>query len=178
MENSNSKSNNIRLKRLILTALFIALTYVFTAFVNIKLPVGNGGLIHLGNIPLFIGAILLGKKSGAVIGGVGMGLFDLFSGWVSWAPFTLVIVGLMGFTTGVITYKKNSYPRYIIAFAAAILIKIVGYYIAEGIIYSNWIAPAASILGNVIQVGVASILVLAIIKPLKKAFNKTGMADV
>ena len=33
----------------------VALTYVFTAFVNVRLPIAaNGGLIHLGNVPLFI----------------------------------------------------------------------------------------------------------------------------
>ena len=60
---------------LTITALFIALTYVFTAFVNVRLPItANGGLIHLGNVPLFICAILFGKKSGALAGGIGMGL--------------------------------------------------------------------------------------------------------
>ena len=40
-------------KELVLDAMFIALTYVFTAFVNVRLPIAaNGGLIHLGNVPL------------------------------------------------------------------------------------------------------------------------------
>lgn len=51
-------------KELVLDAMFIALTYVFTAFVNVRLPIAaNGGLIHLGNVPLFICAILLGKRT-------------------------------------------------------------------------------------------------------------------
>ena len=84
---------------LTITAVFVALTYIFTAFINVKLPIAaNGGLIHLGNVPLFIGAILFGKKTGAIAGGIGMGLFDLLSGWTLWAPFTLIIVGIMGFT--------------------------------------------------------------------------------
>lgn len=59
---------------LTITALFIALTYLFTAFINVRLPIGaNGGLIHLGNVPLFLCAIIFGKKSGAIAGGVGMG---------------------------------------------------------------------------------------------------------
>ena len=63
---------------LTITAVFVALTYIFTAFINVKLPIAaNGGLIHLGNVPLFIGAILFGKKTGAIAGGIGMGLFDL-----------------------------------------------------------------------------------------------------
>ena len=68
---------------LTITAAFVALTYIFTAFINVKLPIAaNGGLIHLGNVPLFIGAILFGKKTGAIAGGIGMGLFDLLSGCI------------------------------------------------------------------------------------------------
>ena len=72
-------------KELVLDAMFIALTYVFTAFVNVRLPIAaNGGLIHLGNVPLFICAILLGKRTGMLAGAFGMGLFDLLSGWTAW----------------------------------------------------------------------------------------------
>ena len=91
---------------LTVTALFIALTYLFTAFINVRLPIAaNGGLIHLGNVPLFIGAVIFGKKTGMLAGGIGMGLFDLLSGWTLWAPFTLVIVGLMGYVVGRMTEK-------------------------------------------------------------------------
>ena len=108
-QTADSKSlSNIRF--ITITALFIALTYVFTAFINIRLPItANGGLIHLGNVPLFICAIIFGKKSGAIAGGVGMGLFDLLSGWTAWAPFTLIIVGLMGYAVGAITEKHHGF---------------------------------------------------------------------
>ena len=78
----NTTSN---VKFITFTALFIALTYVFTAFINIRLPIAAaGGLVHLGNVPLFICAIIFGKKSGAIAGGVGMALFDLLSGWTAY----------------------------------------------------------------------------------------------
>lgn len=154
----------------VITAIGVALTYVFTAFVNIRLPIGgNGGLIHLGNVPLFIFAILFGKKTGAIAGGIGMGLFDLLSGWTLWAPFTLVIVGLMGFTVGAVTEKKQAYGWNAAAMLAAVVIKIAGYYIAEGLIYGNWVTPVLSIPGNLIQVGTAMAIVLAVIVPLKRA---------
>ena len=160
---------------LTVTAIFVALTYIFTAFINVRLPIAaNGGLIHLGNVPLFIGAIIFGKKTGAIAGGVGMGLFDLLSGWTLWAPFTFVIVALMGFTVGKLTEdeKHQNFKWYVIAIAAACVIKVVGYYIAEGIIYGNWIAPFTSIPGNLVQIGVAAVVVLIVIEPLRKAANK------
>lgn len=165
------KKDNI--KFLVVTALAIALTYVFTAFVNIRLPiVANGGLIHLGNVPLFVFAIIFGKKTGAIAGGIGMGLFDLLSGWTAWAPFTFVIVGLMGYVVGTVTEKKREYRWTVVAMTIALIIKIVGYYIAEGIIYGNWIAPATSIPGNIVQVVTAMIIVMAVISPLRKAAGK------
>lgn len=90
-------TSSARIKSLAITAVCLVLVYVFTAVVNIRLPFApNGGLIHLGNVPLFVAAILFGKRTGMIAGGVGMALFDLFSGWTLWAPFTLVIVGCMG----------------------------------------------------------------------------------
>ena len=155
---------------LTITAAFVALTYIFTAFINVKLPIAaNGGLIHLGNVPLFIGAILFGKKTGAIAGGIGMGLFDLLSGWTLWAPFTLIIVGIMGFTVGKLTEdpRHQNMKWYVI--------KVVGYYIAEVIIYGNPLAPVSSIPGNLVQIGVAAVIVLVVITPLNLAARKTGL---
>ena len=156
-------------KELVLDAMFIALTYVFTAFVNVRLPIAaNGGLIHLGNVPLFICAILLGKRTGMLAGAFGMGLFDLLSGWTAWAPFTFVIVGAMGYAVGAITEGHHSLMRDAIAIAVACVIKVVGYYIAEVIIYHNVFAPVASIPGNLVQIGTAAVIVMICIKPLRK----------
>jgi uncharacterized membrane protein len=120
-----------------------------------------------------VAAIVFGWKTGMIAGGIGMALFDILSGfWATWAPFTLIIVGLMGFAVGKITEKKQSYVRNIIGMVVALIIKIVGYYIAEGIIYGNFVAPLKSIPGNILQVGVAAIIVLPISVRLKKAANK------
>lgn len=166
--------NNIRNKTydLVICALFIALTFVATWLINIRLPlVGSGGLIHLGNVPLFVAAMLFGKKTGALAGGIGMALFDLMSGWTAWAPFTLVIVGSMGFVVGLIAEKKpfkNAQVNNVLSVILALIIKVVGYYFAEVILYGNWVAPLGSIPGNVLQVGVAGIIVLAFIEYLRK----------
>ena len=67
-----------------------------------------------------------------------MGLFDLLSGWTAWAPFTLIIVGLMGYAVGAITEKHHGFGWNTLTIAVACVIKVAGYYIAEGIIYGNW----------------------------------------
>ena len=100
-----------------------------------------------------------------------MGLFDLLSPWAIWAPFTLVIVGLMGFVVGLISEKKKGFGWSVFAMLMALIIKIVGYYFAEVIIYGNWVTPFTSIPGNIIQVFVAAVIVMIVIEPLKKAKN-------
>ncbi|MGG3451983.1 ECF transporter S component [Domibacillus aminovorans] len=158
-------------KALVINALFIALTVVATMFINIKLPImGNGGLIHLGNVPLFIAALIYGKKTGAIAGAFGMGLFDLISGWAIWAPFTFIIVGTMGFLAGLISEKVPGKRIFVntLAVAVALIIKIVGYYFAEAILYGNWIQPIGSIPGNVLQVVIAGIIVVPLVGRLNK----------
>ncbi len=169
MQNTASRSTT---KELVITGLSIALVFVATCFINIRLPIGQGGLIHLGNVPLFLVAIIFGKKIGAAAGAVGMGLFDLMGGWTPWAPATFIIVGLMGYAVGWIAEHKNDMMGYILAIVAACAIKIVGYYIAEALIYGNWIQPVMSIPGNLIQIGVAAVVVLPIVGVLKKALQR------
>ena len=158
---------------LTIAALFIALTYVATAFVNIRIPfiAANGGLIHLGNIPLFVAAALYGRRTGALAGAFGMGIFDLACGWVAWAPFTFVICGLIGYVFGCVTYEKKGKLSCTIGVVLAGIIKIAGYYLAEGIIYGNWVAPLASVPGNVVQILVAGIIAVPLILCLKKVMR-------
>lgn len=170
-----TKAARSRTKDICISGIFIALTLVATMFINIRLPfMGNGGLIHLGNVPMFLAAIIYGRKTGALAGAFGMGMFDLISGWTAWAPFTFVIVGLMGYVTGAISEKDSKHPYLRNGFAmfVALLIKIGGYYIAEGIIFGNWIAPIGSIPGNIVQVVTAAIIVLPIADKLKQVASR------
>ena len=99
-----------------------------------------------------------------------MGLFDLLSGYALWAPFTFIIVGAMGFLAGLISEKVPGRRVLVntLAVAAALIIKIVGYYFAEVIIYGNWILPFGSIPGNVMQVVIAGIIVVPLMSRIKK----------
>ncbi|MGE7766942.1 ECF transporter S component [Peribacillus sp. NPDC096540] len=171
MNSTYLPTETTKTRALVINALFIALTLVATMFINIKLPImGNGGLIHLGNVPLFIAALVYGKKTGAIAGAFGMCFFDLISGWAAWAPFTFIIVGAMGFLAGLISEKVPGKRElvYTLAVAVALIIKIVGYYFVEVILYGNWIQPIGSIPGNVMQVVIAGIIVVPLAGRLKK----------
>lgn len=161
-------------KQITLDAMFVALTLVFTAFVNIKIPSfgGAGGLIHLGNVPLFVAAILYGRRTGTLAGAIGMGLFDVMSGWAAWAPCTVITCGLMGFVVGVICKNRKGLFIKAVAMFAALIIKIAGYFVFESFVFGSGMAAALkSVPGNVIQVGMAALIVLVIIEPLEKGLR-------
>jgi len=171
MDSSFTPRTTTKTKTIVINALFIAFTLAATMFINLRLPMmGNGGLIHLGNVPLFLAAFVYGKRTGAIAGAFGMGLFDLISGWTVWAPFTFIIVGAMGYVAGLISEKVpgKKVLVYSLAVAVALIIKIVGYFFTEVILYGNWIQPFGSIPGNVLQVVVAGIIVVPLAGRLKK----------
>ena len=107
------KKNKFTTRDLAETSLLIALVFIATRFINIRLPLAStGGLVHLGNTMLFIAAIVFGKRKGAIAGAFGMGLFDLLSEWAIWAPFTFVVRGVMGYIIGSIAAIPPSLPRH------------------------------------------------------------------
>ena len=172
------KKNKFTTRDLAETSLLIALVFIATRFINIRLPLAStGGLVHLGNTMLFIAAIVFGKRKGAIAGAFGMGLFDLLSEWAIWAPFTFVIVGIMGYVVGAMTEKHDQYGWKVAAIFAAFVIKIVGYYIAEIILYGNFVAPMTSVPGNVVQIAVAAVIVLIVIEPIEIAVKKIGITQ-
>lgn len=163
---------NFKVRDLVVTSLFIALVYVFTWIVKIQLPFSpNGGLIHLGNVPFFLSAIFFDKRVGMTAGALGMGLFDLTSGWILWSPMTVISALIMGYILNKMNYKKYTLKSLILSFVLVALVKVVVYYIGEIFILSSFAAPLASIPGNLIQIGVSSVIVLVILKPMEKVFN-------
>ena len=158
---------------LIVTAMLIALIFIATFFLNIKLPItANGGLVHLGTAMLFIASILFGPKKGAIAGAVGMALFDLISGWTLWAPFTFLTRGLQGYLVGKIAWSKgrngSSATFNIIAVIVSVPVMLAGYYICEGVLFTNWIIPTASIPGNIVQNVVGILVAIPVSIALKK----------
>ncbi|MEI4770974.1 ECF transporter S component [Psychrobacillus sp. FJAT-51614] len=172
MQKTTSYSN-ARTFDLIVTSMLIALVFVATLLLNIKLPIAaNGGLVHLGTTMLFIASILFGPKKGALAGAIGMGLFDLVSGWTLWAPFTIVARGLQGYLVGKIAWSLgrngNSIAFNLLATIISIPFMLGVYYVCERVIYGSWVIPLASIPGNIVQNVVGIIIAIPVCVVLKK----------
>ncbi|MFO7317031.1 MAG: ECF transporter S component [Bacilli bacterium] len=168
MQNSRTKTVD-----LVIQAMLIALVFISTVFLNIKLPIAsNGGLVHLGTAMLFIASILFGPKKGAIAGAVGMGLFDLVGGWLVWAPITIISRALQGYIVGKIAWSKGSQgeslPKNIFAMIVSVPVMIGVYYIGEAIMFSSLIIPLASIPGDLVQNAIGMMIAIPVCLVLKK----------
>ena len=173
MQTSSFTSTSKKTFDLILTSMLIALVFIATFFINIRLPIAaNGGLVHLGSAMLFIVSILFGPKKGALAGAFGMALFDLVSGWTLWAPFTFIARGLQGYIVGKIAWSNErngqSFSFNLLATISSIPFMLLGYYICERVLYGSWIIPFASIPGNLVQNFVGILIALPVCTFLRK----------
>ncbi|MDW0114287.1 ECF transporter S component [Sporosarcina saromensis] len=164
---------NARTFDLILSSMLIALVFVATLLLNIKLPISvNGGLVHLGTAMLFIVSILFGPKKGAIAGAVGMGLFDLVSGYAIWAPISFVARGIQGYLIGKIAWMNgrngNSFRFNLLATIASTPLMMAGYYLWEAVIFKSWVIPLTSIPGDLVQTVVGILIALPVCVLLKK----------
>jgi len=158
---------NNNLKKLILAALFAALSCVATMSIRIPTP-GTSGYIHPGDAIVILSGVILGPIWGFLAGGIGSALSDLIGGYFIYVPITFVIKGLVALAAGLLYQKvgKNQKSRYIAVIlggVADIILVAGGYFVCEFFIYGA--GAAASIPANIIQ-GVGGLVISCILYPI------------
>ena len=136
--------------------LLTALVAAVTLALRIPMP-ATEGYLNLGDAVIVAGALLFGPVAGALAGGVGSALADLYGGYSHWVPFTLLIKGCEGYAIGRLSHRiwcRRSGTRRL-AFAlpgtvVGLTIMVAGYFAVECQLYS--LGPAlASLPGNTAQ---------------------------
>lgn len=151
------------------TGLFAAMIALMTAYL-FHVPYGtHGGYIHFGDTLIYIAAAMLPRPYAIVAAALGGAIADLMTAPM-WAPATMIIKMLitLPFTSenGKILKKRNMAAPFI-----AMVVTVVGYYIAEGIMFGSFYAALASAWGNMIQ-GVGSAVFFFV---LASAFDKVHL---
>ncbi|MBF1139304.1 MAG: ECF transporter S component [[Eubacterium] sulci] len=173
----SEKSDNTLI--FVTTAMMTAMVMIATTF--FKIP-NAMGYIHLGDGFVLLAAIILPKKYACFAGGVGAGLADIYGGYAVWAPWTLVIKIVMVLIVQLFfnfLMKRASNGKHIakiagipfaelFAYVLAVLWTVSGYYVAQGFISGNWIAPVADVPGNVLQASVGAVITILVSVALGK----------
>ena len=186
MERREKTLKNIRVLDIVQIGLMAAIVFVATSIIHMKTFMG---VMHAGDSMVFLAAILLGKKKAAWASAIGMALFDLTHGYLTWAPFTFVIKGIMAYIAAVIAYRNDcngeSLVNNLIAFIVAGIWMIAAYYIGGTIILTflqpekqafvqSLIISLKDIPTNIIQV----IVGILIASPLIGALRKAGIKNM
>ena len=64
-------TGKITVSEITMCGVFAALTFLLTRYIQVQIIPAKGGLVHLGNVPMFFAAAFFGKRVGAICGGVG-----------------------------------------------------------------------------------------------------------
>ena len=158
-----------------LAASTTALVLVVTFFASINLPATSGQVFDAGDIVIFITAMTFGPIIGGIAGGIGSGFSDALHGYITFAPFTLVIKGLEGLVAGYLVGHLFQGREYVAWFLAS-LIMVGGYFISEaylmGFIYGSGPGLANAILEfpfNVLQVSLGGNIGIPVSRYLRKS---------
>lgn len=166
---------NAKLKSIVMTSLFAAITTLATMI--IKVPTfGTNGYVNVGDAAVLISAWLLGNPYGALAAGIGSGLADLLSGYPAYIPGTIIIKFAMAFFAAKI-YKtlKERLPKtivFIISSFVAEALMITGYFLYEATILGYGVAASASIISNAVQGITCLIIGNALIHALEPLFRR------
>ena len=160
-------TSTLKLKKLVMAALFAALACVATMSIRIPTP-GTGGYIHPGDAIVILSGVVLGPGYGLLAAGIGSALSDLIGGYFVYVPITFVIKGLVALVSGLIYQKmshsgKNRYLAVILGGITDIVFVAGGYFICEFFLYGS--GAAASIPANIIQ-GIGGLVISAVLYPV------------
>lgn len=161
-------------QKIVFTALLTALTCVTT--MAVKIPTPLGGYANLGDAIVLLSAALLSPVYAIFAAGVGSALADLFSGYVLYAPATLVIKALMALIfLGIakLFHGKKRILAETVGAALAAVWMVTGYYIFEGFLY-GFGASLINITANAMQGVIGALLGVILIHLVEKISPKTG----
>ncbi|MGM9684448.1 MAG: ECF transporter S component [Eubacteriales bacterium] len=145
---------NSKLKKVVLTALFAALAFCATYFLNF-FPTPTGGYVNLGDCFVLTAGFLLGPIYGGLAAGIGSMLADAIAGYAVYILPTFIIKFCMAVVAWAIFRflgKKYVLPVRIGAAIVGEIVMILGYYIVEATFLGyGFVGAAASIIPNVFQ---------------------------
>lgn len=158
-------------------AMLAALTCITTLILVIPIPFSMGGYINLGDCLVLLGGWLLGPIYGCAAAAIGSLLADVFTGYLAYAPATLIVKGLMAvfasllFQWGARIFRNHILPARFFSALISEVFMVIGYFFYESLLLGNGVAAAASMPWNLLQGGASMLLAV----PLGQRLTKTRL---
>lgn len=150
--------------KIVLAALFAALSFVFTYFIHIPLP--GTGYFNLGDTFILLSAILIDPYTGILVALSASILSDALSGFAVFIPFTIIAKTLEALIAGLMYKKLKGSMRYTGIIIGPLLMVIV--YAFSYLILFDVSLMLASVPFDLLQAGIAITLTFLFIKVLER----------
>jgi uncharacterized membrane protein len=142
----------MRARTVAITAVSIAIVALFVTIIRIPVP-ATGGYWHLGVLAETFVSVAFGPILGMIASGLGAAMADVFSGFASFAPLTLIAHGSTGLIVGWLGWRQN-WNAMLLAWLLGGFAQVAVYFIGEATVYGFGMAGAtAELPGNLVQVG-------------------------
>lgn len=137
----------------------VAVATLFT-----RIPVGIGYL-NFGEVFIYTGAFLFGGTVGGLAGGIGAAAADVVSGYVFFAPVTLVAKGIEGYVVGEVAGESLRSKAIAVAVGAPFM--IVAYVLAVAYLEGFPLALGKELPIDILQAAVGFALAVPLSKVLE-----------
>ncbi len=164
---------NNRIKKLVLCALFAALSFAAT-IIPIPIPMLHG-YVNIGDCMVLLCAYMAGGIFGAVSVGAGCALADITLSFAFYAPATFIIKALMAYAA-YLFFRKGTVLFRAVGCVFAEGIMVLGYLLFEYFLYGA--GCLASISGNLIQGGTNAVIAFVLISVFSKDKNLKKFSSV
>ncbi len=153
---------------IVLAAVLIGVTTVFTMLVRIPIP-ATQGYVNFSDVAVYFAAITFGPWMGLIAGGIGTALADLLGGYAQFAPLTLLAHGLQGLVAGLLGRHLGRLGL-ILGWAAGTLAMVGIYLLGEGLVLTGWGPALAEAPFNLVQNIIGGVVGVALYYGVRAAY--------
>ncbi len=150
-----------------------------TISTTIKIPYGNGAMVHLGTAALFTFSLLFGAVYGGLSGAIGAAIFDIVMGFSPYTVWSFFIKGIAGYIVGTISHaggaQGKNVARNIIACIAGAIWTLGGYLVAWTAVIGRFEAAVVNSPSSMVTSGVGMIIAIPLAASLGATLRKSGL---
>jgi uncharacterized membrane protein len=155
------------------------LAAVCTVATTIKVPFGNGAMVHLGSAAIYTFAILFGGMYAGFAGAIGSALFDIAMGFSPYTLWSFVIKGVAGLIAGSISHsggaKGKSLARNILALVLAAAWTLAGYLVAWTAVLGKFEAALANAPSSLMTSSAGILIAIPFAVTIRVTLQKAGL---
>lgn len=171
-----TKTSKLTIKDIVYIGMLAAFCTIST---TIKIPYGNGAMVHLGTAALYTIALIFGGTYAGMSGAIGTAFFDLMMGFSPYTLWSFFIKGIAGFIVGTVAHSGGAggerWLRNLLACILGAVWTLLGYLVAWTVVIGNLPTAMTNIPSSLVTSGVGMLVAIPLSATLRFSLVKAGL---